>query len=128
MAIPAFVFNVNSVDTDRTPHSAASDLGLQSLPMSLFGDARHRWVKLSPLTKIEYQVSYLTKTIRSVGVQININLIAVTPEVKLIIRVHVLFEPQRRGTYLRTWAPSEDSDQTAHARSLIRIFAERIFR
>ena len=29
------VFNANSVDPDQTPHSAASDLGLHCLPMSL---------------------------------------------------------------------------------------------
>ena len=29
------VFDVNSVDPDQMPHSAASDLGLQCLPMSL---------------------------------------------------------------------------------------------
>ena len=35
------------------------------------------------------------------------------------------FEPQRQK-YLRTCALSEDSDQTAHSRSLIRIFTGRI--
>ena len=34
-------------------------------------------------------------------------------------------EPQRHETYHRTCAPSGDSDQTAHLRSLIRIFAGR---
>ena len=34
----------NSVDPDQTPHSAASDLGLHCLPMSLLWDARHKWV------------------------------------------------------------------------------------
>ena len=34
-------------------------------------------------------------------------------------------EPQRRETYLRTCAPSEDSDQPAHSRRLIRIFTGR---
>ena len=33
-------------------------------------------------------------------------------------------EPNREKIYLRTCAPSVDSDQTAHARSLIRVFAE----
>ena len=42
MEVP--VHNANSVDTDQTPRSAASDLGLHCLPMSLFGDARHKWV------------------------------------------------------------------------------------
>ena len=36
------------------------------------------------------------------------------------------FEPQRQKTYLRTCAPSEDSDQPAHSRSLIRTFTRRI--
>ena len=30
------VLNANSVDPDQTPRSAASDLGLHCLPMSLF--------------------------------------------------------------------------------------------
>ena len=32
--------------SDRTPRSAAFDLGLQCLPMSLLRDARHRWVNV----------------------------------------------------------------------------------
>ena len=39
------VFNANSVDPDQTPRSAASDLGLHCLPMSLLWDARHKWFK-----------------------------------------------------------------------------------
>ena len=35
--------------------------------------------------------------------------------------------PQFQKTYLRSRAPSEDSDQTAHLRSLIRIFTRRRF-
>ena len=34
--------NGNSVDPDQTPHSAASDLGLHCLPMSLLWDTRHK--------------------------------------------------------------------------------------
>ena len=34
-------FNANSVDPDQTQHSAASDLGLHVLLMSLFGDTWH---------------------------------------------------------------------------------------
>ena len=30
-------FNVNSVDPDQMPHSAASDLGLHCLPVTLLG-------------------------------------------------------------------------------------------
>ena len=37
--------NTNSVDPDQLPHSAASDLGLYCLPMSLLWDARHKSVK-----------------------------------------------------------------------------------
>ena len=36
---------VNSGDTDQTPHSVASDLGLHYLPMSHKKDASHIWVK-----------------------------------------------------------------------------------
>ena len=39
------VFNANIVDPDQMPHSAASDLGLHCLTMSLLRDARHNWVK-----------------------------------------------------------------------------------
>ena len=35
----------NSVDPDQTPHSAASDLCLHCLPVSVLWDARHEWVK-----------------------------------------------------------------------------------
>ena len=35
------------------------------------------------------------------------------------------YEPWRQKTYLRTCVPSEDSDQTAHSRSLIRTFTGR---
>ena len=38
------VSNANSVDPDQMPHSAASDLGLHSLPLSLSWDARYKWV------------------------------------------------------------------------------------
>ena len=48
--LPCFIeiplFNVNSVDSDQTPHSAASDLGLHCLPMSILRDTRHKWVKV----------------------------------------------------------------------------------
>ena len=33
------------MDPDQTPRSAASDLGLRCLPMSLIWDARLKWVK-----------------------------------------------------------------------------------
>ena len=40
------VLNANSVDPDQTPRSAASDLGLHCLPMSIFWDAGHKRIKL----------------------------------------------------------------------------------
>ena len=39
----------NNVDPDQMPHSAASDLVLHCLPMSLLWDAWHIWVKV-PIT------------------------------------------------------------------------------
>ena len=39
------VLNANSVDPDQTPRSAASDLSLHCLQMSLVGDARLKLVK-----------------------------------------------------------------------------------
>ena len=36
------MFNANGVDSDQTPSSVASDLGLNCLPVSL--DARLKWV------------------------------------------------------------------------------------
>ena len=41
--IAILVLNAN-VDPDQTPRSAASDLGLQCLQMSLLWDTRHKWV------------------------------------------------------------------------------------
>ena len=39
------VFNANSVDPDQTLRSAASDLRLYYLPMSLLWDTKLKWVK-----------------------------------------------------------------------------------
>ena len=36
----------NSVDPDQTPQNAASDLGLNCLPMSHKKDTWHIWVKM----------------------------------------------------------------------------------
>ena len=36
----------NSVDPDQTPHSAASDLGLHCLPITLLWVSRLQWVKV----------------------------------------------------------------------------------
>ena len=45
------VDNANSVDPDHTQRSAASDLGLHCLPMSLFWDVRLKWIKPCTLHK-----------------------------------------------------------------------------
>ena len=49
LLLPCFieitVFNANSVDPDQMQHTAASDLGLSCLPMSILWDARHKRVK-----------------------------------------------------------------------------------
>ena len=39
-------FNANGVDPDQMPRSAASDLGLHCLPVSLLWDAMLKWIKL----------------------------------------------------------------------------------
>ena len=47
LLLPCFIeipeFNANSVDPDQTPRSAASDLDLHSLPMSLLWDVRSKF-------------------------------------------------------------------------------------
>ena len=42
------------------------------------------------------------------------------------LQVIFVYEPTHDKTYYKTCATSEDSDQTAHLRSLIRVFAYRI--
>ena len=51
------VFNANSADPDQTPRPAASDLGLHSLPMPLYWDARLN-VSLSILVLKFEQIHY----------------------------------------------------------------------
>ena len=43
---------VNSIGPDQTPRSAASDLDLYCLPMSISCDARRKWVKENGYTFI----------------------------------------------------------------------------
>ena len=45
MCIEIPVVNANRVDTNQTPHSAASDQDLHRLPMSLLWDVRYKLVK-----------------------------------------------------------------------------------
>ena len=42
-------------------------------------------------------------------------------------KISYINESRRQKTYLRTCVPSEDSDQPAHLRSLIRIFTGHMF-
>ena len=42
---------VNSEDPDQTPHSAASDLDLHCLPITIVGVYRLQWIKGSVITK-----------------------------------------------------------------------------
>ena len=55
LIIPCFiempVFNANSVHLDQMPRSAASDLGLHCLLMSLLWDARHKWVEITDIDR-----------------------------------------------------------------------------
>ena len=43
--------NANSVDSDQTPRSAASDLSLHCLPLSLLWDARLKGLNLTLLCR-----------------------------------------------------------------------------
>ena len=43
--------SANSVDPDQTPRSVASDLDLHSLQLSVFWDARYKWVNGSIVLK-----------------------------------------------------------------------------
>ena len=52
------VFNANSIEADQRSRSAASDLGLHCLPMSLLWDTRNKWVK-----NIQFCGFYLYKKI-----------------------------------------------------------------
>ena len=51
------VFTANCVDPDQTPHSAAFDLGLHCLHVSLLLDARHKLVKENGYTFCIYNIS-----------------------------------------------------------------------
>ena len=41
----------NSEDTDQTPHSVASDLGLHCLPDTLLGVSRLQWVRFGAYSR-----------------------------------------------------------------------------
>ena len=49
-------------------------------------------------------------------------------QIILCIRYPLIYEPAHNKTYNKTCATSEDLDQTAHPRSLIRVFADRMCR
>ena len=52
--------NANSVDSYQTPHSAASDLGLHCVPMSLLWDARFKWNKHHPVLNWTLNYNWLS--------------------------------------------------------------------
>ena len=45
----------NSGDPDQMPHSAASDLGLHCLPVTLLEVSRLQWVKSKPFSEWRYK-------------------------------------------------------------------------
>ena len=63
LLLPCFieipVFNAKSVHPDQTPHSAASDLGLLFLPMSLLWDTRYKWINFNPFTSKFFDLNFL---------------------------------------------------------------------
>ena len=46
-------FNANSVGPDQTPRTAASDLGLHCLSMSLLWNARYKWFNVPLLSLVD---------------------------------------------------------------------------
>ena len=52
------MFYANSADPDQIPHSLASDLGLQCLPITLLGVTRLKWVNLSTMATSLQQKIY----------------------------------------------------------------------
>ena len=46
--------------------------------------------------------------------------------VRFSINLKIVFEPAHDKTYNKTFPTSENSDQPAHLRSLIRVFADRM--
>ena len=44
----------NSADPDQTPHSAASDLSLHCLPVTLLWVSRLQWVKVVHILALNY--------------------------------------------------------------------------
>ena len=65
--MPCFIeihaFNAKSEDPDQTPCSAAFDLGLHCLPMSILWDARHKWVegKYCEIVLFPFQKRFIVK-------------------------------------------------------------------
>ena len=51
--VESSVFNANSVDPDQMPRYAASDLGLNCLPMSLLWVARHKSVLYKEMHNVQ---------------------------------------------------------------------------
>ena len=86
------------------PRSVASDLGLCCLHMPILWDARLKWIDITKARQCKMKTVYF---------------LAVSLERTVSIRILILY-------HFSTCATSEDSDQTAHPRSLIRVFADRM--
>ena len=56
----------NSGDPDQMPLSAASDLGLHHLPISLLGISRLQWINFCFITQKNVQLQTFNKSIQKV--------------------------------------------------------------
>ena len=79
-------------------------------------------VKMSQNVNSNETLPNVSKTIQ--GIPITVYQALMCDVTGTVDGIHV-YEPQRQETYLWTCAPSEDSDQPAHSRSVIRIFPVR---
>ena len=58
--IEILVFNVNTIEPDQTPLSAASGLVLHYLPMSILLALRHKWVNMGIINPHFYRCNNLS--------------------------------------------------------------------
>ena len=97
----------NSGDPDQTPRSAASDLGLHCLSITLLRVSRLQWVKFKPGHSISYKIAC-----------------AATEDSEQHVHPRSLigfFAVRLKALWFLGYprVPCEASDQTAHPRSLI---------
>ena len=52
------VVNTNSVEPYQKPQTAATDMGIQCLPMLLLWDARHKWVNVNNNKLLHLKLTY----------------------------------------------------------------------